>query len=93
MPEGQFRIERKAYQRFLEECYLGDMSYLKLYRKDSEQEFTNVVFFGANYLDSYPIKNLYKALNIFKPDALLVKLRPDLLLDNFKLEGLRSKKE
>lgn len=66
------------------------MSYVKLHSKAREDEFTNVVFFGANYLDSYPIKNLYKALNVFKPDALLVQMRPDLLLDNFKLESLRS---
>ena len=71
MPEGQFRIERKVYQAFLEQCRNGDMTYLRLKNPISEKE-SNVVFFGANFDEDFPIKNLYKALNVIKPDALLV---------------------
>jgi hypothetical protein len=69
-PLGHFQIERKAYLNFLGECKDGDMSYLRLLNK--KEEVANVVFFGANYSSNYPMKNLYKALNIIKPDTLLV---------------------
>ena len=48
------------------------MSYLRLQNSEQTSDSTNVVFFGANYEDHFPIKNLYKALTLFKPDALLV---------------------
>ena len=68
MPEGFFKIERKMYQSFLEKSKCGDMSYLRLQNDD----YSNVIFFGAKYDENFPIKNLYKALNLIKPDALLV---------------------
>ena len=48
------------------------MSYIKLHNSQNDQDFTNVILFGANYNEYFPIKNVYKALNIIKPDALLV---------------------
>ena len=43
----------------------------------------NVIFFGANFdEDSMPVKNLYKALNVAKPDLVMVQLSPDYLLSN-----------
>jgi hypothetical protein len=69
MPEGHFKIERKVYQSFLEQSQYGDMSYLRL---ADENNNSNVIFFGAKYDSNFPIKNLYKALNLIKPDALLV---------------------
>jgi len=78
------------------------MSYLRLLRPEanpsdsSESELpqsSNVIFFGANYDESFPIKNLYKALNVIRPDALLVQLSPDLLLQNFEVDNLRGRKD
>ena len=40
------------------------MSYVKL-------DGTNVIFFGANY-DHINIKNIYKAMNLVKPDCVLL---------------------
>lgn len=71
-PEGHFRLERKAYQKYLEQCKVGDMSYLRLQNSEEANDFSNVVFFGANYDDFFPIKNLYKAMTLFKPDAVLI---------------------
>ena len=59
------------------------MSYLRLQNFEDIKNFSNVVFFGANYDDYFPIKNLYKAMTLFKPDAVLIQLRPDILLKNF----------
>jgi hypothetical protein len=49
MPEGEFRIERKAYQVYMDECKNGDMSYLRLIHPYNTQFSSNVIFFGANY--------------------------------------------
>ena len=47
---------------------------------------TNVVFFGPNFQGrSFPAKNLYKAMNVVRPDAVLVQMSPDLLLDEFQV--------
>ena len=81
--EGHFRIERKAYQQILESCYGGNMSYLRVAHPDHDSS-ANVVFFGANYNDYFPVKNLYKAMSIIKPDAIVVQLKPDILLKNFQ---------
>lgn len=43
----------------------------------------NVVIFGADYSE-LNVKNLYKALNVAKPDVVLVQLPPNLLLNKFK---------
>ena len=48
------------------------MSYLRLQNSEDIKNFSNVVFFGANYDDYFPIKNLYKAMTLFKPDAVLI---------------------
>lgn len=47
------------------------MSYVRLDSNGVNQ--ANVILFGANMkADEFPIKNIYKALNVIKPDALLV---------------------
>lgn len=56
----------------MKECSQGDISYVRLLNSQNEKDFTNVILFGANYNEYFPIKNIYKALNIIKPDALLV---------------------
>lgn len=43
----------------------------------------NVIFFGADY-DKIEMKSLYKALNVSKPDLVMVQLSPEYLLDNFE---------
>jgi len=53
--------------------------------KAQEHQSTNVICFGANYNERFPMKNLYKALNVIRPDALLVQLSPDILLSNFEI--------
>ena len=52
------------------------MSYVR------SQTGKNVIFFGADY-EKLEIKNLYKALNVAKPDLVLVQLGPEHLLENF----------
>ena len=43
----------------------------------------NVLFVGADYED-FEVKKLYKSLNVIKPDLVLLQVRPDLVLDQFK---------
>jgi hypothetical protein len=38
---------------------------------------------GADY-QNFEEKNLYKSLNLIKPDAIVLQVRPDIVLDNFK---------
>jgi hypothetical protein len=40
--------------------------------EDSDKVLLNVIFFGANYNEEFPAKNLYKALNVAKPDLVMV---------------------
>ena len=69
--EGDFRLPRSIYLQFLEQCHDGDMTYVRM-RKNRLGRQTNVIFFGANYNENFPSKNLYKALNISKPDLVMV---------------------
>lgn len=57
-------------------CRNGDVSFVR------SQNQKNIIFFGANY-NNLDAKNLYKALNVAKPDLVMVQLAPDYLLDNF----------
>ena len=43
----------------------------------------NVIFVGADFED-FEVKNLYKSLNLIKPDLIMMQVRPDLVLDKFK---------
>jgi hypothetical protein len=43
----------------------------------------NVIFIGADYED-FDVKNLYKSLNVIRPDLVVIQVRPDLVLDKFK---------
>ena len=38
---------------------------------------------GADF-DNFEVKNMYKALNVAKPDVVLLQVRPDLVLNKFK---------
>ena len=81
MPEGHFKIQRQAYKQFMQECQNGDLAYVRLTSKEHDQSQTsNVILFGANFDDEYPLKNLYKALNVVRPDALLLQVTPDVAL-------------
>jgi len=46
------------------------MSYYRL--ENPNQTSSNVVLFGANYNADFKLKNLYKALNLIKPDAVVI---------------------
>ena len=82
MPAGQFRITRDAYHKFLRDCRGGDMTYVRLVNPIDNQS-TNVILFGANFDDDFPLKNLYKALNVVRPDTLLLQIRPDVAFQGF----------
>ena len=47
------------------------------------QRAANVIFIGADWKD-FELKNLYKSLNVIKPDLVMLQLRPDLVMDKFK---------
>ena len=53
-------------------------------RENERGRKTNVIFFGANFNDEFPVKNLYKALNVAKPDMVMVQLSPNYLLEKFQ---------
>jgi hypothetical protein len=42
-----------------------------------------VIFVGADF-EEFEVKNLYKSLNLIKPDLIMMQVRPDLVLDRFK---------
>jgi hypothetical protein len=42
-----------------------------------------VIFVGADF-EGFEVKNLYKSLNLIKPDLIMMQVRPDLVLDRFK---------
>ena len=42
-----------------------------------------MIFVGADFED-FEVKNLYKSLNLIKPDLIMMQVRPDLVLDRFK---------
>ena len=48
-----------------------------------------MIFFGANFDNEFPAKNLYKALNVAKPDCVLVQLSPDYLLSSFDQQPVK----
>lgn len=75
MPEGQFRIDLSAYHHYLDECKHGNVTYTRLF--NTQEQAANVLFFGANFDSGFPLKNLYKALNVVKPDTILVQIPPD----------------
>ena len=81
--EGDFKLTKSAYLQFLEQCKDGDLTYVRM-RKNKLGRQTNVIFFGANFNDNFPSKNLYKALNVAKPDLVMVQLSPEHLLTDFE---------
>ena len=42
-----------------------------------------MIFVGADF-EGFEVKNLYKSLNLIKPDLIMMQVRPDLVLDRFK---------
>ena len=42
-----------------------------------------MIFVGADF-EEFEVKNLYKSLNLIKPDLIMMQVRPDLVLDRFK---------
>jgi hypothetical protein len=42
-----------------------------------------VIFVGADF-EEFEVINLYKSLNLIKPDLIMMQVRPDLVLDRFK---------
>ena len=52
-----------------------------------------MILFAANFDDEYPLKNLYKALNVVRPDALLLQISPDIAFNNFKVDEVSAANE
>ena len=76
-PEGYFKLDREIYKVILNQCEQGDVSFIR------SKEQKNIIFFGADF-DTLNMKNLYKAMNVAKPDLVMVQLSPNYLLDNFE---------
>ena len=70
-------MEREIYQNLLKQYRNGDVTYVQL------EDRANVIFMGADY-SNFELKNLYKSLNLIKPDLVMLQVRPDLVLDKFK---------
>ena len=86
---NNFRLQRDAYQTLLRDYRKGDVTYVQLEGKVAGRERNaNGIFIGADY-ENFEVKNLYKSLNLVKPDVIVLQVRPDLVLENdFKyLEG------
>ena len=79
-----FRLEREAYQSMLRQYREGDVTYVQIDQVyDSTQRASNVILVGADF-EEFKVKNLYKSLNVIKPDLVMMQVRPDLVLDKFK---------
>lgn len=79
-----YRLDRDIYQKFLTQHKDGDVTYVQIDQqvKDKHRS-SNVILMGADY-ENFEEKNIYKALNLVKPDAILLQVRPDLVLHKFK---------
>jgi hypothetical protein len=75
-------MSREQYKFLLSSCEEGDVTYVRM----NNTQKTNVVFFGPNLSNNFPAKNIYKALNLTKPDKVLVQMNPEILLDNFEVK-------
>jgi len=61
--EGYF-LDRKTYQLYLDRYKEGDVTYVKL-------DNNNMIFIGCSQYET-PLKNIYKALNLAKPDCIVL---------------------
>ena len=59
--DNRFKMDRNTYKHLLNKCREGDATFVRL-------RGSNLIFFGANFAQDFPSKNLYKALNVAKPD-------------------------
>ena len=75
-----FKLEREVYQRMLKDYKDGDVTYVQI---EGPNRNANVILMGADF-DKLEVKNIYKALNLVKPDIVLLQVKPDLVLDKFK---------
>jgi hypothetical protein len=64
----------------------GDVTYVQIHQEmpvEGKTRSANVIFVGADYED-FEVKQLYKSLNVIKPDLVMLQVRPDLVVDRFK---------
>lgn len=76
-------MSREIYKELLEKCEKGDVTYVRNQKNEVTGQQTNLIFFGANFDNEFPAKNLYKAMNVARPDLVLVQMDPLNLLDDF----------
>ena len=63
-----FKMTRPQYQYLFDKCEDGDVTYVRM----NNEARTNVVFFAPDSESKeFKPKNLYKALNLVKPDVVL----------------------
>lgn len=74
-----FRLDRDVYKRLLAEYREGDATYMQI-EEEEKGRAANVIFVGAEF-ENFEMKNLYKSLNLIKPDVVVMQVRPDLVLD------------
>eukprot|EP00347_Sterkiella_histriomuscorum_P014480 403360714 len=83
--QDNFYLDRDQYKKLLRDYRkTGDVTYIHLNNKESNRN-ANVLFLGADF-ENFELKNLYKTMNFFKPEIILVQVRPDQILDNFRLD-------
>lgn len=63
----------------LSEYREGDVTYMQI-EEEEKGRAANVIFVGAEF-ENFEMKNLYKSLNLIKPDVVVMQVRPDLVLD------------
>ena len=64
------------------------MQYLMI-QQEEQGRLANVILFGADY-GSIQSKSIYKALNVVKPDVILLCLSPEFDLDLQDFEHIQS---
>lgn len=72
-----FQLKRKDYLDFMKENPNGRVNIF-------EYNSSKITLVGAQY-EFLPIKNIFHLLNYSKPDVVLLQVKPDQILKNFKL--------
>ena len=73
----EFQLKKKDYMNFMKSNPNGRVNIFNY----KETKFTMV---GAQY-EFLPIKNIFQILNYSKPDLVLLQIKPDQIMNNFKI--------
>ncbi|CDW83262.1 UNKNOWN [Stylonychia lemnae] len=90
--QENFYLDRQTYKQLLEKYRkVNDVTYVHIDQPESFRS-SNVLFVGADFED-FTLKNIYKSLNVFKPDLVLLQLRPDDVLNQFSTDLVKVNSE